>query len=111
METIHVQFNELSEPMAPVHLEPSGVERLVPYALAVQVPVVSVSTPSSTTINQDTSSINYSPSSSVVQPPILPQGVTVGLTIKDYPFAQADNEPFKNVFAPEPSSDESSSGD
>ncbi|GJT32853.1 hypothetical protein Tco_0923272 [Tanacetum coccineum] len=93
------------------YLEPPGVERLVPHAPAVQVPVVSASTPSSTTIDQDAPSTNYSPSSSVVQPPILPQGVTVGLTIKDNPFAQADNEPFENVFAPEPSSDESSSGD
>ncbi|GJS67813.1 hypothetical protein Tco_0682378 [Tanacetum coccineum] len=93
------------------YLEPPGVERLVPHAPAVQVPVVSASTPSSTTIDQDAPSTNYSPSSSVVQPPILPQGVAVGLTIEDNPFAQADNEPFENVFAPEPSSDEYSSGD
>ncbi|GJV71672.1 putative ribonuclease H-like domain-containing protein [Tanacetum coccineum] len=159
METIHVQFDELTEPMAPVHIstgpepilltpgqislglipdpvlaapyvppinkdleilfqpmfdeyfEPPGVERPVPPALAVQVPVVSAGTPSSTTIDQDAPSTIYSPSSSVVQPPISHQGVTAGPTIKDNPFAQADNEPFVNVFAPEPSSDESSSGD
>ncbi|GKF45250.1 hypothetical protein Tco_0131802, partial [Tanacetum coccineum] len=35
----------------------------------------------------------------------------VGPTIKDNPFAQANNDPFVNVFDPEPSSDESSSGD
>nr|GEW10427.1 retrovirus-related Pol polyprotein from transposon TNT 1-94 [Tanacetum cinerariifolium] len=46
-----------------------------------------------------------------VQPPILHQGVIAGPTIKDNPFAQADNDPFVNVFAPEPSSDESSSGE
>nr|GEV61329.1 retrovirus-related Pol polyprotein from transposon TNT 1-94 [Tanacetum cinerariifolium] len=39
------------------------------------------------------------------------KGVAAGPTIKDNPFAQYDNEPFVNVFAPEPSSDESSSGD
>ncbi|GKA04924.1 hypothetical protein Tco_0684044 [Tanacetum coccineum] len=33
-----------------------------------------------------------------------------GPTIEDNPFAQADNDPFVNVFAPEPSSNESSSG-
>ncbi|GJW05630.1 putative ribonuclease H-like domain-containing protein [Tanacetum coccineum] len=159
METIHVQFGELTEPMAPVHLstgpepilltlgqislglvpdpvlaalyvppinkdleilfqpmfdeyfEPPGVERPVPPALAVQVLVVSAVTPSSTIINQDAPSIIYSSSSSVVQPPISHQGITAGSTIKDNPFSQADNEPFVNVFAPEPSSDESSSGD
>ncbi|GKD18175.1 hypothetical protein Tco_1207333, partial [Tanacetum coccineum] len=67
--------------------------------------------PSSMIIDQDASSISYSPSSSVVQPPISDQGVAVGPTIEDNPFAQADNDPFVNVFAPEPSSDESSSGD
>ncbi|GKA42981.1 retrovirus-related pol polyprotein from transposon TNT 1-94 [Tanacetum coccineum] len=47
----------------------------------------------------------YSRSSSIVQPPISHQGVAAGPTIKDNPFAQADNDPFINV-----SSDESSSG-
>ncbi|GJY53470.1 hypothetical protein Tco_0445134 [Tanacetum coccineum] len=56
-------------------------------------------------------STSYSPSSSVVQPPILHQGIAVGPTIEDNPLAQADNDPFVNMFAPKPSSDESSSGD
>nr|GEW41857.1 retrovirus-related Pol polyprotein from transposon TNT 1-94 [Tanacetum cinerariifolium] len=156
METIHVQFKELTEPMAPVHIskglepillmsgqissglvpdlvptapyvsptnkdleilfqpmfneyfEPIGVERPVPPASTVQVLVVSSGTPSSTTIDQDASSTSYSRSSSV-QPPISHQGVVAGPTIKDNPFAQADNDPFVNVFSPEPS--ESSSRD
>ncbi|GJZ10651.1 retrovirus-related pol polyprotein from transposon TNT 1-94 [Tanacetum coccineum] len=101
----------LFQPMFDEYLEPLGVERPVPSAPAVQVPVVSVGTPSSTTIDQDAPSTSYSSSSSVVQPPISPQGVAAGLTIEDNPFAQADNEPFENVFAPEPSFDESSSRD
>ncbi|GKE57645.1 retrovirus-related pol polyprotein from transposon TNT 1-94, partial [Tanacetum coccineum] len=104
METIHVQFNELSEPMAVVHLapyvpstnkelkilfqsmfdkylEPSRVERPVPPAPAVQVLINSA-------------------------------GVAVGSTIiEDNPLAYADNDPFINVFAPKPSSKASSSGD
>ncbi|GKD40076.1 retrovirus-related pol polyprotein from transposon TNT 1-94, partial [Tanacetum coccineum] len=72
---------------------------------------VSAGTPSSTIINQDAPSTSYSPSSSVVQPPISHPGVAPGPTIKDNPFAQDDNDPFVNVFAPEPSFDESSSGD
>nr|GFC26530.1 retrovirus-related Pol polyprotein from transposon TNT 1-94 [Tanacetum cinerariifolium] len=67
METIHVQFDELTEPMAPVHLkleilfqpmfdeylEPLRAERPVPPAQAKQAPVNSAGTPSSTTIDQD----------------------------------------------------------
>ncbi|GJZ94571.1 retrovirus-related pol polyprotein from transposon TNT 1-94 [Tanacetum coccineum] len=159
METIHVQFDELTEQMAPVHistgpepilltpgqissglvpnpvpaapyvpptnkdleilfqpmfdeyLEPPSVERPVPPAPAVQVPVVSAGTPSSTTIDQDAPSTSHSPSSSEVQPPISHQGVAAGPTIEDNPFAQAEDNPFVNVFASEPSSEESSSGD
>ncbi|GKA41132.1 retrovirus-related pol polyprotein from transposon TNT 1-94 [Tanacetum coccineum] len=131
METIHVQFDELTEPMAPVHIstgpEPilltprqinSGLIHdpvpaapyIAPLASAVQVPIVSTGTPSSITIDQGAPSTSHSMSSSVVQPPISYQGVAVGPTIKDNSFAQADNDPFVNVFAPEPSSDESSSG-
>ncbi|GJU23869.1 retrovirus-related pol polyprotein from transposon TNT 1-94 [Tanacetum coccineum] len=90
METIHIQFDELSEPMAPVQLEPPRVERLVSSATTVQVPVISAE----------------------LQPPISHQGVTVGSTIiEDNPFDHADNDPFVNVFALEPSSEASSSGD
>nr|GEV23604.1 hypothetical protein [Tanacetum cinerariifolium] len=59
----------------------------------------------------DALSTRYSPSSSVVEPHTSHQGVAAGPTIKDNPFAQADNDPFVNVFAPEPSFDESSLGD
>nr|GEY02571.1 retrovirus-related Pol polyprotein from transposon TNT 1-94 [Tanacetum cinerariifolium] len=69
------------------------------------------STPSTTTIDQDVPSTRYSRSSSVVQPLITHQGVAAGPSIKDNAFAQADNDPFVNVFAPEPSFNESSSGD
>ncbi|GJU74618.1 retrovirus-related pol polyprotein from transposon TNT 1-94 [Tanacetum coccineum] len=156
METIHVQFDELTELMAPAHIstgpepilltlgkissglvpdhvpaapyvpptnkdlemlfqpmfdeyfEPPGIERPVPPTPAVQVLVVSAGSPSSTTIDQDAPSTSYSPSSSVVQPPISHQGVAARPTIEDNPVTQGDNDPFVNVFAPEPSSDESS---
>ncbi|GJS13769.1 retrovirus-related pol polyprotein from transposon TNT 1-94 [Tanacetum coccineum] len=93
------------------YLEPTSVERSVPPAPVVQVPVVSAGTPLSITIDQDAPSISYSPSSSVVQPPISHKGVAAGPTIEDNPFGQTDNDPFVNVFALEPSSDESSSRD
>ncbi|GKE04902.1 integrase, catalytic region, zinc finger, CCHC-type containing protein [Tanacetum coccineum] len=137
METIHVQFDELTKAMALVHistglgptlltpghissglmpntvpvvpyvpptnkdleilfqpifdeyLEPPSVERLITPAPVVQVPVVSAE----------------------VLPPISHQGVAAGPAIKDNPFAQAADDPFVNVFAPEPSSEESLSRD
>nr|GEW68085.1 hypothetical protein [Tanacetum cinerariifolium] len=86
--------------------------RPVSPAIAVQVPVISVSTTSSTTIDQDALSSSHSPSSSELQPPISHQGVIVGSTIiKDNPFSHSDNDPFINVFAPEPSFEALSSGD
>ncbi|GKA25534.1 retrovirus-related pol polyprotein from transposon TNT 1-94 [Tanacetum coccineum] len=135
-ETIHVQFDELSEPMAPVqlntgpaptflthgqissglepnpvpaapyvpptnkeleilfqpmfdeYLEPPRVERPVSPALAVPVPVNSVGTPSSTTIDQDAPSPSHLPSSSALQSPSIHQGVTSESTLmKDNPFS------------------------
>nr|GEW82217.1 hypothetical protein [Tanacetum cinerariifolium] len=83
----------------------------VPPSPAVKVPVLLAGTPLSATIDQDVPSTSHSSSSLDVQPPILHQGVADGHTFEDNPFALADNNPFVNVFAPEPSFEESSSGD
>ncbi|GKA77020.1 hypothetical protein Tco_0783481 [Tanacetum coccineum] len=81
-------------------------------ALAVSVPVNSAGTPSSTTIDQDAPSPSHSPSSSALQSLSLHKGVAADSTLmEDNPFAPVDNHPFINVFAPEPSSEASSSGD
>ncbi|GJU30048.1 retrovirus-related pol polyprotein from transposon TNT 1-94 [Tanacetum coccineum] len=102
----------LFQPMFDEYIDPPRVERLVSPAPAVLVPVNSVGTPSSTTIDQDAPSPSHSPSSSALQSPRSHQGVVVGSTIiEDNPFAHADNDPFVNVFASEPSSEASSSGD
>ncbi|GJX50535.1 retrovirus-related pol polyprotein from transposon TNT 1-94 [Tanacetum coccineum] len=95
-------------------LQPTiDIEIFVGYAPSrkAQVLVNSVGTPSSTTIDQDAPSPSYSSSSSKVQPPILHQGVAVGPIIEDNPVAQADNDPFINVFTPELRSKASSSED
>ncbi|GKF21232.1 retrovirus-related pol polyprotein from transposon TNT 1-94 [Tanacetum coccineum] len=74
--------------------------------------VNSAGIPSSTTIDQDAHSLSHSSSSSALQSPISHQGVAAGSTIIAYnPFAPVDNNPFINVFALEPSSKASSSGD
>nr|GEX51562.1 retrovirus-related Pol polyprotein from transposon TNT 1-94 [Tanacetum cinerariifolium] len=123
METIHVQFDELTEPMALVHLNtrpapifltpgqinPPRAESPVSPAPAVQAPVNSAGASSSTTINQDAPSPSISPSSSALQ---SYQGVAAESTfMEDNLVAPVDNNPFINLFAPKPSSDASSSGD
>ncbi|GJV83192.1 hypothetical protein Tco_1523090, partial [Tanacetum coccineum] len=94
------------------YLDPPHVERPVSSAIAVQVLVISAGIPSSTTIDQDAPSPSHSLSCLELQPHISHQGVAVGSTIiEDNPFAHVDNDPFVNVFAPEPSSKASSSRD
>nr|GEW91544.1 hypothetical protein [Tanacetum cinerariifolium] len=51
------------------------------------------------------------PPAPTAQVPVVSVGVAAGPTIKDNPTTQANNDPFINVFAPEPNFDESSSGD
>ncbi|GJR24193.1 retrovirus-related pol polyprotein from transposon TNT 1-94 [Tanacetum coccineum] len=62
----------LFQQMFDEYFEPPSVERPVPPATAVQVPVVSAE----------------------LQPPILHQGVAAGPTFEDNPFAQAEDNPF-----------------
>ncbi|GKE11230.1 hypothetical protein Tco_1414781, partial [Tanacetum coccineum] len=93
-------------------LEPPCVERPFSLAPAIQVPVNSTSTPSCTTIDQDAPSPSHSPSSSALQSLSLHQGVTAkSLLMEDNPFAPIDNDHFINVFALDPRSEASSSGD
>nr|GEU52587.1 integrase, catalytic region, zinc finger, CCHC-type, peptidase aspartic, catalytic [Tanacetum cinerariifolium] len=137
MDTIHVQFDGLTELMAPMHLstgptpnlitpgqissglpmfdeylEPPRVERAVLPTQAVQAPVNSTGTPSSTTIDKDAPSSSISSSSSALQSHSLHQGVAdVTNYMEDHTNTPVDNPPFVNVFAPEPHSKASSSGD
>ncbi|GJR56109.1 retrovirus-related pol polyprotein from transposon TNT 1-94 [Tanacetum coccineum] len=79
------------------YFEPPRVERPVSPAHAIKVLVISSSTYSFTTTDQDAPSTSHSLSSLEIQPPILHQGVAAGPIIEDKPFAQADNDPFINV--------------
>nr|GEX78368.1 retrovirus-related Pol polyprotein from transposon TNT 1-94 [Tanacetum cinerariifolium] len=98
METIHVQFDELTEPMAHVHL--------------VQALANSADTPSSTIVDQDAPSLSILPSSLALQSYSLDQGIAAEPNyMEDHTVAPVDNNPFVNVFAPEPHSEASSSGD
>nr|GEX24283.1 hypothetical protein [Tanacetum cinerariifolium] len=160
METIHVQFDELTEPMAPVHLstgpasnflttgqiisglipnpvpatpyapptnkeleilfqpmfdeylEPPLAERPGSPAQAVQALVTSADTPLSTTIDQDAPSPHISTSYLALQSYSLPLSIVAEPHFMEHHnVAPVDNNPFVNVFAPEPHSKALSSGD
>nr|GEX04221.1 retrovirus-related Pol polyprotein from transposon TNT 1-94 [Tanacetum cinerariifolium] len=84
----------------------------VPPAQAIQAPVNSAGTPSSSTIDQDAPSLSISPSNLALQSHSLHQGIAAKPNhMEDHPIALVDNNPFFNVFAPEPHSEASSSGD
>nr|GEU36507.1 hypothetical protein [Tanacetum cinerariifolium] len=69
-------------------------------------------TPSSSSIDQDAPSPSHSPSSSALQSPYLHQGVVAESTLMDEnPFASVYNDPFINIFSPEPNSKASSPED
>ncbi|GJU72956.1 retrovirus-related pol polyprotein from transposon TNT 1-94 [Tanacetum coccineum] len=126
MEIIHVQFDELSEPMAPVQLGTGPAPTfLTPGQISSGlVPNPVPAAPYVPLTNKDLE-ILFQPMfdeylepprverptspTTIVQVPVFLAGITAGSTIiEDNPFVHADNDPFTNVFAPEPSSEASS---
>ncbi|GKB80406.1 retrovirus-related pol polyprotein from transposon TNT 1-94 [Tanacetum coccineum] len=109
MKTIHVQFDELNEQMAHVHIS-LGPEPilLMPGQISLGLVPNPVPAPHYVPPTNKDLEILFQPISTT---PVLHQGVAVGPTFEDNSFAQADNDPFVNPFAPEPSSKESSLGD
>nr|GFC98754.1 hypothetical protein [Tanacetum cinerariifolium] len=94
------------------YLEPPQAERLYSPAQAVQALVTSAGTPLSTSIDQDAPSPHISSSSSALQSHSLPPSIVAEPHfMEDHNIAPIDNNPFVNVFAPEPHSEASSSGD
>ncbi|GJY58548.1 hypothetical protein Tco_0458440 [Tanacetum coccineum] len=93
------------------YFESSTVDRRVPPALAAQAPVNPTGPSASIPIDQEAPSRSHSPSSSDHQSSSVNISVAAEQSIEVNPFAPTDPEPFVNVFAPEPSSEASSSGD
>ncbi|GJR93229.1 retrovirus-related pol polyprotein from transposon TNT 1-94 [Tanacetum coccineum] len=129
METIHMQFDELTEQLAPVQLS----TRLVPTFLTlgqINLGLVPNSVPAAPYVPQTNKELEIlfqlmfdefmepphverpvSPAP-VVQVTVNSVGVVAESTLmEDNPFALVNNHPFINVFAPEPSFEASSSGD
>ncbi|GJT43452.1 hypothetical protein Tco_0952167 [Tanacetum coccineum] len=101
----------LFQPMFDEYFEPPTVDCLVPLVPAAQV-LVNPSSPSvSISVDQDASLGNHSPSSSDHQSSLVHYGVAVDHYFEVNPFAPANHEPFVNVFAPDLSSEASSSGE
>ncbi|GJV43943.1 retrovirus-related pol polyprotein from transposon TNT 1-94 [Tanacetum coccineum] len=112
METIHVQFDELTDQMALVHIS-SGPDPIMMTpgqlnsGLAPSPLTLPPGTFMSTTFAQDAPSTSISPSSSDIRSPVLHQGVAVGPTMEDTPITQASIHPSVNPFV----GAQSSSGD
>nr|GEY48126.1 retrovirus-related Pol polyprotein from transposon TNT 1-94 [Tanacetum cinerariifolium] len=131
IEMIHVQFNELTEIMAYVHLGAGPAPNFLthgqisPGLVLNPVPATPYTppqiknwrfyfsqsgTPSSTTIDKDAPSLSISPSSSALQSHSLHQGVAAEANyMEDHTIAPVDNTLFVNIFASEPHSEVSSS--
>nr|GEX36119.1 retrovirus-related Pol polyprotein from transposon TNT 1-94 [Tanacetum cinerariifolium] len=108
METIHVQFDELTEPMAPVHLSTGPAPSfLTPGQISLglvpnPVPATPYAPPP----------INNWRSTNAMQSHSLPPGVVAEPHfMEDHNVAPVDNNPVVNVFASKPHSEASSSGD
>nr|GEV07033.1 integrase, catalytic region, zinc finger, CCHC-type, peptidase aspartic, catalytic [Tanacetum cinerariifolium] len=129
MKTIHVQFNELSEPMAHVRLSTGHAPTfLTPGQISSgPVPNPVPAAPYVPPTNKDLEILfqlmfdEYLEPPRVERPvspapavPVLVNSASVAAgstTIEDNLFAPVDNDPFVNVFAPKPTSEASSSWD
>nr|GEZ63932.1 retrovirus-related Pol polyprotein from transposon TNT 1-94 [Tanacetum cinerariifolium] len=99
VEAINIALRDV--PYITQDLAQSGVvsaTRPVPPAQAIQAPVNSAGTPSSTTIDQDAPSPSISPSNLALQSHSLHQGVAAEPNhMEDHHVAPIDNNPFVNV--------------
>ncbi|GJR74806.1 retrovirus-related pol polyprotein from transposon TNT 1-94 [Tanacetum coccineum] len=116
METIHVQFDELTKPMAPVQLSTGPAPTFLTSG-QISSGLVPNPIPAAPYVPPNQCSMNtwnllvLKDRSLLLQQFHLHQGVAAESTLmENNPFAPVDNDPFINVFAPEPSFETSSSG-
>ncbi|GJZ00248.1 retrovirus-related pol polyprotein from transposon TNT 1-94 [Tanacetum coccineum] len=101
----------LFQPMFDDYFEPHTVDRPVPPAPATQVPVNLIDPSVSISVDQDAPLGSHSPLSPDHQSSSVHHGVAGEHSFEVNPFALADNKSFVNSFAPDPSSEASSSGE
>ncbi|GKC76735.1 retrovirus-related pol polyprotein from transposon TNT 1-94 [Tanacetum coccineum] len=110
IETIHVDFDELTAIDSEQFSSGSGPKLLTPGTIISIVialePAVSTGTPSSTTIDQDAPSSSTSQTTQETPPPVIPLGVEEAY--HDIEVAHIDNNPYVDFPIPKPSSGESS---
>ncbi|GJW41513.1 retrovirus-related pol polyprotein from transposon TNT 1-94 [Tanacetum coccineum] len=128
METIHVQFDELSEPMALVQLTTGPAPTfLMPGQISLGlVPNLVPAAPYVPPTNKELEILFQPMFDEYLEPPHIERPVSPttsvpspgfnkvlaeSTSIEDNPLSPVDNDPFVNVFALEPSSEASSSGD
>nr|GFA59467.1 hypothetical protein [Tanacetum cinerariifolium] len=133
METIHVQFNELTEPMDPVHLSTGPTPNfLTPGQISLGlVPNPVPATPYASHTNKELEILFQPMFDEYLDPPrtdrpgspaqavqssshlsCLPPGVvSEPHFMEDHNVTPVDNYPFVNIFASKPHSEASSSGD
>nr|GEY59788.1 hypothetical protein [Tanacetum cinerariifolium] len=126
METIHVQFDELTASMASVHLSTGPAPMfLTPRQISPGlVPNLAPATPYVPPTNKDLEILFQPMFDEYLEPPRVKRPVSPAHAVKapvnsaaestfmkDNPIFLVDNNPFINVFALEPSSGASSSGD
>nr|GEY11322.1 hypothetical protein [Tanacetum cinerariifolium] len=99
----------LFQPMFDEYFEPSTIDQQVPPAHAVHIPVNPPCPSVSISVDQDAPSEGHPSSSSDHQSSFVHNGVAADNSLEVNPFAPADNEPFVNISAPNPSSKVSSS--
>ncbi|GJZ53241.1 retrovirus-related pol polyprotein from transposon TNT 1-94, partial [Tanacetum coccineum] len=98
-------------PMFDEYFETSTVDRLVPPAPAAPTPAIPTDPSVYISFDHNAPSSSHSPSSSAHQSSSVHHGVATKHSFELNPFAATEHEPFVNVFAPDPNSEESSSGE
>ncbi|GJZ23344.1 hypothetical protein Tco_0560803 [Tanacetum coccineum] len=127
METIHVQFDELTEQMAPVQSSPGPAPSLLtpgPISSGLvpnPAPAIPYVPPRNKELEMlfqpmfdeyfNPPGIRQDPIPNVAQYPVIPTGPSVSISIDLDAPSGTDPEPFVKVFAPDPTSKVSSSGE
>nr|GEY47380.1 uncharacterized mitochondrial protein AtMg00810-like [Tanacetum cinerariifolium] len=92
------------------YFEPTTVNQQVTPAPTVYIQVNPLILSISISVDQDAPSKGHSPSSSDHQSFSVHHGVAADQSFEVNPFAPVDNEPFVNIFAPDPHSEQKHSG-